>query len=177
MEGNRKLIVYIACSLDGYIAKFQDDLSFLSMVQKEGEDYGYNDFVNTVDTVIMGRRTYDWVMKQVPEFPHADKETFIITRISLPDKGKIRFYNGGLNALVQQLKRQSGKNIFCDGGGQIVHELLKEKLVDELIISIIPVLLGDGLPLFQHGRPEQVLTLVSCKHFDTGLVQLHYKVS
>ncbi|MEI7504924.1 MAG: dihydrofolate reductase, partial [Paludibacter sp.] len=75
MISNRKVILYIAMSLDGYIAKPNDDLSFLSMVQQEGEDYGYTDFVNTVDTVIMGRKTYDWVMTQVPEFPHNDKAT------------------------------------------------------------------------------------------------------
>lgn len=177
MNNDRKLIVYIACSLDGYIAKPQDDLSFLSMVQIEGEDYGYRDFINTVDTVIMGRRTYDWVMKQVPEFPHADKDAYIITRSSKPDIGKIRFYNGSLKALVKELKSQPGENIFCDGGGQIVQELLKEKLVDELIISIIPILLGDGIPLFRNGRPEQVLTLVSCRNFEAGLVQLHYKMA
>lgn len=177
MDRNRKLIVYIACSLDGFIAKPEDDLSFLSLVEKEGEDYGYGDFINTVDTVIMGRRTYDWVMNQVPEFPHSDKETFIITSNSLPEIGKIKFYNGSLKALVQQLKNQPGKNIFCDGGGQIVNELLKEKLVDELIISIIPILLGDGILLFQNGRPEQVLSLESCRNFDTRLVQLHYKMA
>ncbi|RPA69435.1 dihydrofolate reductase [Cyclobacteriaceae bacterium YHN15] len=177
MDRKRKLIVYIACSLDGYIAKPQDDLSFLSLVENEGEDYGYRDFINTVDTVIMGRRTYDWVMNQVTEFPHAEKDAYIITRSSKPDIGKIRFYNGSLKTLVQELKSQPGKNIFCDGGGQIVNELLKEKLVDELIISIIPVLLGDGIPLFQTGRPEQVLSLASCRNFDTGLVQLHYTMA
>jgi dihydrofolate reductase len=176
MSKYRKVIVYIACSLDGFIAKPQDDLSFLSLVEKEGVDYGYSEFIHTVDTVIMGRRTYDWVMKQVSEFPHVDKDTYIITRSSIPDTGKIRFYNGPLKALIQELKSQPGKNIFCDGGGQIVNELLKERLVDELIISIIPVLLGNGIPLFQIGRSEQVLTLVYCRNFDTGLVQLHYKM-
>jgi dihydrofolate reductase len=78
---NRKLLIYIATSLDGYIAATGDDLSFLSVVQKEGEDYGYHDFIKTVDTVILGRRTYDWVTSQV-DFPHADKETYVITRPS-----------------------------------------------------------------------------------------------
>jgi len=83
---NRKLILYIACSLDGYIAKPNDDLGFLNRVQKEGEDYGYNDFVSTVDTVIVGRKTYDWVTGQGFEFPHSDKETYIITRQEKPNK-------------------------------------------------------------------------------------------
>jgi dihydrofolate reductase len=177
MNKDRKVIVYIACSLDGFIAKPQDDLSFLSLVEKEGEDYGYNDFIQTVDTVIMGRRTYDWVMNQVSEFPHTDKDAYIITRKEKPAKGKTRFFSGTLEALVGQLKSQPGKNIFCDGGGQIVHELLKDKLVDELIISIIPVLLGNGIPLFQNGRPEQPVTLASSRSYDSGLVQIHYKLA
>lgn len=113
---DRKVILYIAASLDGYIAKPNDDLSFLSIVQQEGEDYGYADFVRSVDTVILGRKTYDWVMNQVPEFPHADKNSFIITRTSRPSIGKVNFYTGNLKALILRLKSEGGKNIFIDGG-------------------------------------------------------------
>jgi dihydrofolate reductase len=172
---DRKVILYIAASLDGYIAKPGDDLSFLLMVQKEGEDYGYTDFINSVDAVILGRRTYDWVMTQVPEFPHADKETYVITRTARPDIGKTKFYTGDLRSLIIELKSREGKNIFIDGGAQIVNALLKEKLIDEMIISIIPILVGNGIKLFEDGRPEQVLELLSTKQFDTGLTQLHYK--
>lgn len=171
----RKLILYIACSLDGYIAKPNDDLSFLASVQKEGEDYGYTDFVNTIDTVILGRRTYDWVMKQVPEFPHADKESYVITRTAKASIGNTHFYTGSLKELVLKLKAADGKHIFCDGGAELVNELLKDKLIDELIISVIPTLLGNGIRLFKDGRPEQTLELISTKQFDTGLVQLHYR--
>src|SRR6188768_2526127 len=96
----RKVIVYIATSADGYIAKPNDDLSFLSIVGKEGEDYGYADFIATVDTVIIGRKTYDWVRTQVPEFIHAEMDTYVITRTERPDIGKIRFYTGDLSDLV-----------------------------------------------------------------------------
>ncbi|TRZ46336.1 dihydrofolate reductase family protein [Robertkochia solimangrovi] len=171
----RKLIVYIACSLDGYIAKPNDDLSFLDRVQKEGEDYGYHDFIANVDTVIIGRRTYDWVVKQVGFFPHSDKETYIITRTSKPAQDTINFYSGSLTELIFSLKSKKGKNIFCDGGAAIVNALLKENLIDEFIISVIPVLTGDGIRLFQNGRPEQALRLISAKSFETGLVQLHYQ--
>lgn len=172
----RKLILYIASSLDGYIAKPNDDLQFLSIVQKEGEDYGYGDFVSTVDTVIVGRRTYDWVIGQGYSFPHADKTSYIITRQELPPKGKLTFYNGDLKELVKKLKAENGKNIFCDGGSEIVNQLLAEKLIDELILSVIPIVVGDGTRLFQDGRPEQELELVSAKNFDSGLVQMHYKM-
>lgn len=172
----RKVILYIAASLDGYIAKPNDDLSFLSIVQKEGEDYGYTDFVNAVDTVILGRKTYDWVMKQVSEFPHAQKNTYIITRTPRPNVGSTHFYTGSLKALIKSLKSKEGKNIFIDGGAEVVNELLKQNLIDEFIISIVPVLVGDGIKLFQDGRPEQKLQLLETKQFESGLTQLHYKL-
>jgi dihydrofolate reductase len=173
---NRKLILYISCSLDGYIAKPGDDLSFLDRVQKDGEDYGYFGFVSTVDTVILGRKTFDWVMAQVDEFPHANKETYVVTRTVRPPMGKVTFYTGNIRDLVLGLKAKEGKNIYCDGGAEIVNGLLREKIFDELIISVIPVLVGEGTRLFGNGRPEQGLELISAKTFDSGLVQLHYKI-
>jgi dihydrofolate reductase len=173
----RKVILYIAASLDGYISKPGDDLSFLSAVQKEGEDYGYMDFMATVDTVIMGRKTYDWVKTHVPEFPHADKETWVITRTPKPPAGKTTFYTGNLKVLVSGLKDKPGKNIFIDGGAEVVNELLREWLIDELYISVIPVLLGQGVRLFGDGRPEQTLELFDVKQYETGLVLLHYKTN
>jgi dihydrofolate reductase len=174
MKNERKIILYIAMSLDGYIAKPNDDLSFLSIVEKEGEDYGYADFVATVDTVLIGRKTYDWVTKQV-EFPHADKTAYVITRTPRPNIGKTVFYMGDLTELIRKLKSEPGKNIFCDGGAEIVNELLKNNLIDELIISVIPILEGEGTRLFKEGRPERILRLISTKTFDSGLVQLRYQ--
>ena len=174
-NNKRKLILYISCSLDGYIAKPNDDLSFLSMVEQEGQDYGYADFIKTVDTVIVGRRTYDWVIGQGYEFPHSDKESYVITRQVRPNEGKINFYNGDLKSLLNELKNKEGKTIFCDGGSEIAHLLINNDLIDEYIISIIPVLLGDGIQLFKKGRPEQTLELISSHPFEKGLVQVHYR--
>ncbi len=172
---DRKVILYIATSLDGYIAKPNDNLDFLSIVEKEGEDYGYASFIKSVDTVVLGRKTYDWIIAHVPEFHHADKKTYIITRTARPDVGNITFYTEDLKDLILKLKSETGKNIFIDGGAEIVNELLKENLIDEFVISIIPILVGDGVKLFKDGRPEQKLTLISTKQFETGLIQLHYK--
>lgn len=174
MNNNRKVILYIAVSLDGYIAKPNDDLSFLSIVEQEGEDYGYADFISNIDTVIVGRRTYSWVMLKVPDFPHSDKNTYIITRTPRSPVETTRFYTGNLSQLILNLKKNKGKNIYIDGGAEIVNELLKDSLIDEFIISIIPVLLGNGIRLFKDGRPGQNLKLISSKKFDKGLVQLHY---
>jgi ribosomal-protein-alanine N-acetyltransferase len=172
---NRLVILYIATSLDGYIAKPNDDLGFLSMVEQEGQDYGYADFIKTVDAAIVGRKTYDKVISMGIGFPHADKDAYIITRTPRPNIGSVKFYSGDIKSLVGRLKSAHGKNIFCDGGAAIVNELLKDDLIDEFIISVIPILVGNGTKLFNDGRPEQKLELVSVKSFHKGLTQLHYK--
>jgi dihydrofolate reductase len=176
MVTERKVILYIATSLDGYIAKPNDDLSFLSLVEKKGEDYGYQDFIKTVDTIIMGRKTYDWVMKQVKIFPHADIDSYIITRSPRQNIGKTKFYTGDLKELVLALKKEKGQNIFVEGGAQIANELLREKLIDEFCISIIPIILGEGVRLFNTGFPEQKLKLLTTRQYITGLTQLRYSL-
>jgi len=173
----RKLSLFIATSLDGYIAKPNDDLSFLKLVEKEGEDYGYAEFTANIDTIILGRKTYDYVLKEIgsTHYDNGERNVFIITRTEKPSVGKTTFYTGNLIELIQRLKSESGKNIYCDGGAEVINELLKNDLIDELIISVIPVLVGNGTKLFKDGRPEQQLELAKAKTFDTGLAQLHYR--
>lgn len=170
----RPLILYIAMSLDGYIAAPDDDLSFLDAVQQPGEDYGYGPFIKTVDTVIIGKRTYDKVLQMGYPFPHADKEAYILTRTPQPSMGNNHFYTGDVAALVKELKQKEGNTIFCDGGAQVVNLLLKHQLIDTFTISIVPVLLGGGIRLFEI-FPAQQLKLVNCQTFKSGLVQLSYQ--
>jgi dihydrofolate reductase len=169
----RKLISYVAMSLDGFIAKPDGDISFLSMVEKEGEDYGYAEFIKTIDTIIVGRKTYDKILSIGFEYP-TDKDVFIVSRNVKKEHGRIKTYSGSLIYLVADLRKTSGGNIFCDGGSEIINELLKDNLIDEFIISIIPAILGEGISLFKEKRPELKLKLINCQKFDTGLVQLHY---
>ncbi|WP_114777389.1 dihydrofolate reductase family protein [Botryobacter ruber] len=173
----RKLSLFIATSLDGYIAKPNDDLSFLSLVDKEGEDYGYTEFTANIDTIILGRKTYDYVMREIgaSHYDNGQRDVYVITRTERPRTGRTIFYTGELSELVQRLKSESGKNIYCDGGAEIINELLQHDLIDEFIISVIPILVGNGTRLFKDGRPEQKLEFVSAKSFETGLAQLHYK--
>lgn len=173
----RTLSLFIAASLDGYIAKPNDDLSFLKLVEKEGEDYGYAAFTAGIDTIILGRKTYDWVLREIgaSHYDNGERKVYVITRTEKPSTGKTTFYTGDLSQLVQRLKNEQGKGIYCDGGAEIVNELLMSDLIDEFIISVIPILLGNGTRLFQDGRPEQQLELVNTKTFDTGLTQLHYR--
>ncbi len=173
----RKLIIFIASSLDGYIAAPGDDLEFLKIVDKPGEDYGYTSFIANVDTILLGRKTYDWVKNHSgsSHYDKGDYKVFVITRTERPDSGNTSFYTGDFIALAKRLKSEAGKFIYCDGGAEVIHQLLENDLVDEMIISVIPVLVGNGVRLFKDSRPEQRLTLVNVKSYDTGLVQLHYK--
>ena len=173
----RKISLFIATSLDGYIAKPNDDLSFLKLVEKEGEDYGYSEFTNTIDTIIIGRRTYDYVLREIgpSHYDNGQRDIYVITRTERSQEGRTIFYTGDIPELVKRLKSEKGKNIYCDGGAEVINELLKHDLMDELIISVIPVLLGNGTRLFKDGRPEQLLEHTAVKTFETGLTQLRYK--
>ncbi|WP_262248211.1 dihydrofolate reductase family protein [Parapedobacter soli] len=173
----RKVSLFIAMSLDGYIAKPNDDLSFLNLVQREGEDYGYAKFTDSIDTLIIGRKTYDYVLKNVgaSHYDNGQRDVYVITRNQRPKLGRTTFFTGSLPDLVKRLKSEDGKNIYCDGGAEVINELLKHDLIDEFIISVIPLLLGEGTRLFKDGRPEKQLEFVQVETFDTGLTQLHYK--
>lgn len=161
-------------SLDGYIATQDNGLEFLSIVEEKDQDYSYTDFVNTIDTVIVGRKSYDKVLSMGLEYPHTDKNLFIITRTPRPAVGSTKFYSGNLKELVLDLKSKKGKNIYVDGGAEVANELLNDNLIDEFYISIVPALLGNGISLFQNDRPGLNLKLISSKSYNKGLVQLHY---
>jgi len=171
---NRKLILYIAMSLDGFIAKSDGDISFLSAVVQEGEDYGYSEFINSVDTVILGRKTLDKIHSMGIELPYGSRKVYVLTRTPRPDSVTVRFYTGNLSELVSTLKSKEGKHIYCDGGAETIHQLLQEDLIDELIISVIPVILGEGIRLFKGDLQEKKLHLANSKSFEKGLIQLHY---
>ena len=127
--------------------------------------------------MIIGRKTYDYVLKEIGSsfYDNGQRDVYVITRTPKPSVGRTTFYTGKMSDLVEQLKSENGKNIYCDGGAEVINELLKYDLIDEFIISVVPVLLGNGTRLFKDGRDEQLLELMKVKSFDTGLAQLHYK--
>lgn len=164
-------------SLDGYIATKEDDLSWLSVVEKEGLDYGYGALQERVDAYIVGRVTYDTILKLTGgEFPQAKThDCIVVTRQEREPENGVKFYNGDLEELIKKLKSEQGKDIYCDGGGQIVKLLMEKNLIDEYIVSVIPVSLGDGKRLFHGGTSKIDLELLNSESFETGLVQLHYR--
>lgn len=175
-KSTRKIILYIATSVDGYIARPNGDLDWLDTVQVEGEDYGYQQFIESVDTVILGRKSYDKVMTLVDEFPHKDKKCYILTKSDREStEANLIFYNKSLQTLIETLRQEGGAHIYCDGGAEVVTELMRLDAIDEYIISIIPIFLGDGIRLFKENRPEMHLHLIDATAFGTGLVQLHYE--
>lgn len=173
----RKLCLYISMSLDGFLATKDDDLSWLSIVEKQGEDYGYADFIAHIDTYIVGRKTYDKVIQMVGHFPQAKQfRCYVITRQHREPVDGVTFYNGDMERLIRDLKKEeSEKHIYCDGGGEIVRLLMEKDLIDEYTVSIIPVILGNGKRLFQGGTPFIGLEARPPRYYDTGLVQLGYK--
>lgn len=174
---DRKVVLYISMSLDGFIATNDDDLSWLSTVEKEGLDYGYDTMIERCDTYIVGRNTYDVVLSLTGgDFPQAKMfDCYVITRQAIERADGINFYNGNIETLINDLKSKSGKDIYCDGGGQVVKMLMEKNLIDEYIISVIPIVLGSGKRLFLGGVPKTDLELIKSERFETGLVQLHYR--
>ncbi len=161
-------------SLDGYIAKPDGNISFLDQMNQESEDYGYSAFIENVDTVILGRKTYDKLTSMGVETPYDERDVFVLTRNRQNTKGKTIFYSGDLNELINALKSRNGTNIYCDGGAETIQQLLRAQLIDEMVISVVPVLLGEGIRLFDNTYPQQSLKLIGSKSFEKGLVQLHY---
>lgn len=173
------LKLFIAMSVDGFIAKPDDDLTFLNIVEKAEEDYGHTAFLETVDTILIGRKTYDYVERAIGVSYYTDgqRTVYVATRTLKGSIGNLHFYSGDIVELVKKLKATNAKDIYCDGGGELIYTLLQHDLIDEMTISVIPILVGEGTRLFREGRPEQRLSLVSATPYDTGLVQLHYRRS
>lgn len=173
---SRKVILYIAMSLDGYIAKSEDNIDFLSVVETPGEDYGHAEFLTGIDTIIWGRRTFDVVMGFGQGIPYKDRAVFVISKSKTGSEGHA-VYRDDVVDLIRELQMQPGKDIYCDGGGEIVFELLKHSLFDRIIVSVIPHLLGGGIRLFSDGYPEQNLLLKRSISYPSGLIQLWYDIA
>ena len=166
----RKLVLFIATSLDGYIARPDGGIDWLFSDQ----DYGYTEFFAGVDTVIMGRKTYDLSLS-FGEYPYQGTRGFVFSHTLKGQNENVTFIPINIAGFISELKRGSGKNIWLVGGAQIVAECVRHDLIDDFIISVHPVILGEGIPLFPPGLPERKLELRGSKHFSSGLVQLSYK--
>lgn len=168
----RKVVLFIASSLDGYIARPSGDIDWLFTDQ----DYGYSEFFASVDTVLMGRKTYEQVLT-FGEYPYQGVKSYIFTKNPhfRPDDN-VELVKEDAKNFVDDLRQADGKNIWLVGGSQLTHEFMNRNLVDELILSIHPTILGEGIPLFVNPTSPQSLNLVKCQSYNSGLVQLSYDV-
>ena len=136
-------------------------------------DYGYKNFYASIDTTLMGYSTFK-VTQTVPEFPYPDKTNFVFTRSAPPlDTPYVRFISGDIVSFVHSLKKEAGKGIWLVGGGQVNTVMLNGGLIDEMILTIFPLALGEGIRLFAPGAKHSLFKTVGCETFETGLVQWH----
>jgi len=179
----RKITVQIATSADGFIARKDGGIDWLDRPVPKGEDYGMAAFYKSIDTILYGRKTYDLAVKFVEEgieIPQDDRvRNYVFSRRRSPKKilPGFEFVKEPIKKFTRRLRAQKGKNIWMMGGGGLIASFLDAGEIDEFVISVIPVFIGEGIPLIAPRRRTVSLKLLSTKKFSDGVVQLHYGVS
>ena len=173
MRAMRKIVLGLGISLDGYIARPDGAVDFLFMPK----DYSMAPFFATIDTAIMGRKTYEVGLKMSGgKFQSYGMDCYVFSRSMPPgQRGGVTFVNEPLKSFVENLRSRPGKNIWHMGGGELAREFLKDDLVDELYIGVVPILIGQGIPLFPPSFPQREFTLLENKSYSKGLISLRYE--
>ena len=175
----RKITLYIATSLDGFIARKDGSVDWLDSVgHVEGEDYGYSKFYKSIDTVLMGNGTYRWIVDAGVPFPYPDKKNYVFSKQQTGSNEHVTFISEDIGLFTKKLKEDAGHGIWLVGGAQVNSTLLNAKLIDEMIITTIPIALGEGIPLFGY-RPndEFYWKLKIVVSFDNGISQSTYTLT
>jgi dihydrofolate reductase len=173
-----KVILYIATSLDGKIARSDGSVDWLeSLPNPNGLDYGYAEFLAGIGTTIMGRKTYEVVLGFGVDWPYVGLQSYVATSdqayvTSTPDTFRVSY---DLAAFVGQLKSTTEKDIWLIGGGELIRYFLEKDLLDEMILTIFPTILGEGIQLFPGHLKESNWQLMDIKSFETGIVNLTYQ--
>ncbi|HIE4198173.1 MULTISPECIES: dihydrofolate reductase family protein [Burkholderia] len=168
-----RVSVFLALSLDGFIAGDNGDLSWLEPFSSDSpDDTGYTALMNDIDVIVMGRNTYDTVINFDP-WPYAGKRMVVMTRRELASRHGEEPFDGTLAALLEQLAKQGHRHVYLDGG-LTVREGLKAGVVDRITLSWVPIVLGTGIPLFGADLPQTVLRLDDTKRLPSGLMQAMY---
>ena len=173
-RSRRKIIAYLAMSADGYIARPDGDVKWLDRPKGSG-DYGMSDFFQTIDTVILGRKTYElglsWGQTSYP-----GKKNYVFTRSSPASVKNIEFVTENVAGFAERMKKEKGKDIWLVGGADLNGSFLDAGAIDEFIIHVIPTLIGDGIPLIPRQHRHVELDLLSSHAYSDGVVRLHYRV-
>jgi dihydrofolate reductase len=178
----RKIIASLAVSADGFIARKDGGVDWLDRPRPKGEDYGMGEFWKSIDTIVLGRKTYDFVVQYTKQNPKAadmyrGPKHYAFSR--KPPKKVLpgfEFVTEPIKGFAQRLRTEKGKNIWMMGGGGIIASFLDEGEMDEFIISVIPIFIGEGIPLIAPRHRTVPLKLLSTKKFSDGVVRLHYAV-
>jgi dihydrofolate reductase len=169
----RKIILYIAMTLDGFIADENDGFSFLNEYDNlESIQNSYSLFINRIDTLIMGRVTYD-VLKDINEWPYKDYQSYVMTKQADQYSDSRVLFRNNLESLLKDLQQVEGKDIWLVGGGVLIETFLKHNLIDEYQIAIIPKFIGKGKKLFTLSEIEAKLKLEKVEKMDE-IVMLTY---
>ena len=176
-----EVILYIASSVDGYIARPDGAVDWLDefAAQEEGpaEDLGYEEFYDGIGTVLMGRITYEQVLTFDVDYPYAGRAGYVFsnTRAGQRDEN-VEFVDGDdIPRFVAHLKETSARHIWLIGGGLLIQEFLRYDLIDRIVMTVMPVILGEGIPLFPQPTPQIDLELVDSRSLSGGKVQLTYR--
>jgi dihydrofolate reductase len=182
MVRKRKIIVYIATSADGFIARPDGSFDWLDRPRPKG-NYGMGAFYKSIDTVLWGRKTCDLALdyqkKGVSGTAFETRvKNYVFTRSlpPLPAPAGVEFVNEPIKTFAARLQAKKGKNIWMMGGAGIIASFLDEGEIDEFMIHVIPTFIGEGIPLIAPGRRTVPLKLISCTKFSDGVVKLHYTV-
>lgn len=169
--------MFSALSLDGYVARADGNIDWLtSFPNPEKLDFGYGAFIKTIDVTLMGNKTYQQVISFDIPFPYADKKNFVFTRRKDQVNTEfVEFVSEDPAGFVHDLKQGAGGDIWCIGGGQINGLLVEHDLIDELYLHVIPVVLGEGIPLFDGRRAVEKQFLLKGSHvYYNSILELRY---
>jgi dihydrofolate reductase len=164
---------FLGMSLDGFIAGPHDELDWMERGGRPAEDHGFGPFFASVDQLLIGRRTWD-VVQRFPAWPYEGKAVAVLTRRPGEARHGERLLSGAPGEVLAALRGDGARRVYVDGG-RVVSQFLAAGLLDELTVSILPVVLGAGIPLFQETGPERWLSLRSHQAWPSGLVQLRYE--
>ncbi len=172
----RKIILFIAMSLDGYIADSKGGVDWLRGQGDDNENIDtYSEFIKNIDTILMGWNIYHQVATELSpkEWPYNDFTTYVITHNEQTSSEKIRFVNINPVSLIKKLQEENGKDVWICGGANLIQQLVNENLIDYYYITVIPTLLGSGIRLFENAKHEIKLKLLNIQSYN-GMTDLIY---
>lgn len=177
MSMRRNVIVNIGTSADGYIARPDGDLEWLTSRPKPAGFYGLGDFMKSIDTKLLGRKTYE-MSRRMGARADSKIRTVVFSRHAPPADvpSGVEFVTGEIGPYISRLREQPGKDIWLMGGGELIASCLDAGVIDEFVVTVAPVFIGDGIPLIARRHRHVPLDLRSVERFDDGVVQLRYGV-